>query len=55
MSGPVTGDLLSALEGLAFGDRGYIGKKLFKKRLQLITRKRKSIKETLELTKTAVK
>ena len=40
--------LLSSLEGLAFGDKGYIGKKLFdelfKKGLKLITRKRKNIK-----------
>jgi hypothetical protein len=40
--------LLSALEGLAFGDKGYIGKKLFdelfKKGLKLITRKRKNMK-----------
>lgn len=41
--------LLESLEGLAFGDKGYIGKKLFdelfKKGLKLITRKRKNMKE----------
>lgn len=50
----VAGSLLSALEGLAFGDKGYIGKKLFdelfKKGLKLITRKRKNMKEKLVLT-----
>jgi hypothetical protein len=39
--------LLNALHGLAFGDKGYIGKKLFetlfKKGLKLITRKRKNM------------
>jgi hypothetical protein len=49
----VAGSLLSSLEGLAFGDKGYIGKKLFdelfKKGLQLITRKRKNMKEKLVL------
>ena len=39
--------LFSALEGLAFGDKGYIGKKLFEtlcqKGLKLITRKRKNM------------
>ena len=39
--------LLSALKGLAFGDKGYIGKKLFEtlfeKGLKLITRKRKNM------------
>lgn len=39
--------LLSALQGLAFGDKGYIGKKLFEtlfqKGLKLITRKRKNM------------
>lgn len=43
--------LLSALQGLAFGDKGYIGKKLFevliKNGLKLITRKRKNMKEQL--------
>ena len=50
----VAGSLLSSLEGLAFGDKGYIGKKLFdelfKKGLKLITRKRKNMKEKLVLT-----
>jgi len=40
--------LLSALKGLAFGDKGYIGKKLFdtlmEKGLKLITRTRKNMK-----------
>lgn len=46
--------LLSSLEGLAFGDKGYIGKKLFdelfKNGLKLITRKRKNMKEKLILS-----
>ncbi len=46
--------LLSSLEGFAFGDKGYIGKKLFdelfKKGLKLITRKRKNMKEKLQLS-----
>jgi len=46
--------LLSSLKGLAFGDRGYIGKKIFdelmKNGLKLITRKRKNMKEKLTLT-----
>lgn len=46
--------LLSALEGLAFGDKGYIGKTLFdellSKGLKLITRKRKNMKEKLSIT-----
>lgn len=45
--------LLSTLEGLAFGDKGYIGKKLFdellNKGLKLITRKRKNMKEKLNI------
>ena len=45
--------LLLCLEGLAFGDKGYIGKKLFdqlfKKGLKLITRKRKNMKEKLSI------
>lgn len=49
----VAGSLLSSLEGLAFGDKGYIGKKLFDKLfengLKLITRKRKNMKEKLVL------
>ena len=49
----VAGSLLSSLEGLAFGDKGYIGKKLFdtlfKNGLKLITRKRKNMKEKLTL------
>lgn len=43
--------LLSSLDGLAFGDKGYIGKKLFdellKNGLKLITRKRKNMKDKL--------
>lgn len=42
-------DLLGAFKGLAFGDKGYLGKKifdaLFEKGLKLITRKRKNMKE----------
>ncbi len=45
--------LLSTLEGLVFGDKGYIGKKLFdellNKGLKLITRKRKNMKEKLNI------
>ena len=45
------GSLLSALQGLAFGDKGYLGKKLFDtlldKGLKLITRKRKNMKPML--------
>ncbi len=51
--GAAATSLLNALEGLAFGDKGYIGKKLFdellKKGLKLITRKRKNMKEKLQL------
>jgi len=51
--GSVAEQLLSSLEGLAFGDKGYIGKKLFdtlfKKGLKLITRKRKNMKEKISL------
>ncbi len=43
--------LLQSLEGLAFGDKGYLGKKLFdellEKGLKLITRKRKNMKEKI--------
>lgn len=50
----VAGSLLSSFEGLAFGDKGYIGKKLFdelfKNGLKLITRKRKNMKEKLSLS-----
>jgi len=46
--------LLEALRGLAFGDKGYIGKKLFdfllKNGLKLITRKRKNMKEQLNIS-----
>ena len=42
--------ILDALQGLAFGDKGYIGKKLcdtlLKKGLKLMTRKRKNMKKT---------
>lgn len=51
--GAVAGSLLASLEGLAFGDKGYIGKKLFdelfKNGLKLITRKRKNMKDKLVL------
>jgi hypothetical protein len=46
--------LLKSLQGLAFGDKGYLGKKLFdelfQKGLKLITRKRKNMKEKLDLS-----
>lgn len=46
--------LLKALQGLAFGDKGYICKKVFEELmaggLKLITRKRKNMKNTLELS-----
>ena len=46
--------LLSSLEGLAFGDKGYIGKKLFdelfKNGLKLVTRKRKNMRTNLPLS-----
>ena len=46
--------LLNGLEGLAFGDKGYLGKKIFdelyKKGLKLITRKRKNRKNSAPLT-----
>ena len=49
--GAAAKSLLLSLEGLAFGDKGYIGKKLFdellKNGLKLITRKRKNMKATL--------
>lgn len=47
--------LLKSLEGLAFGDKGYISKKLFdelfSKGLKLITRKRKNMKQTLAISR----
>lgn len=46
--------LLKSLDCLAFGDKGYIGKKLFEELLsnglKLITRKRKNMKEKLDLS-----
>lgn len=46
--------LLESLRGLAFGDKGYIGKKLFdvllNKGLKLITRKRKNMKEKMNVS-----
>ena len=46
--------LLSKLKGLAFGDKGYIGKKLSEElmegALKLITRKRKNMKDTEPIT-----
>ena len=49
--GAAAKSLLLSLEGLAFGDKGYIGKKLFdellKNGLKLITRKHKNMKEKL--------
>lgn len=47
-------NLLESLRGLALGDKGYIGKKLFevlmKNGLKLITRKRKNMKEQLNIS-----
>jgi hypothetical protein len=47
--GKAAESLLAPLQGLAFGDKGYIGKKLFdellRKGLKLITRSRKNMKE----------
>jgi len=52
----VAGSLLSALEGLAFGDKGYIGKKLFdelfKKGLKLITSYEKQLLNQRNLIET---
>ena len=52
--GTAAKSLLSSLKGLAFGDKGYIGKKLFdelfKNGLKLITRKRKNMKDKLTVT-----
>ncbi len=46
--------LLKGLQGLAFGDKGYLGKKIFdalyKEGLKLITRKRKNMKNIAPLT-----
>jgi hypothetical protein len=46
--------LLKNLSGLACGDKGYIGKKIFEELLsqgmKLITRKRKNMKEVVALT-----
>lgn len=46
--------LFKSLQGLAFGDKGYLGKKLFDELLEnglkLITRKRKNMKEKLVLS-----
>jgi hypothetical protein len=46
--------LLQSLQGLAFGDKGYLGKKLFDelltKGLKLIKRKRKNMKANLDLS-----
>lgn len=46
--------LLKSFKGLAFGDKGYIGKKIFEELisggLKLITRKRKNMKDKLELS-----
>lgn len=45
--------LFKSLKGLAFGDKGYLGKalfeKLFSQGLKLITRKRKNMKNTVPL------
>jgi hypothetical protein len=46
--------LLKSLQGLAFGDKGYLGKRIFEqlsaKGLKLITRKRKNMKEKDDLS-----
>ena len=46
--------LLKGFKGLAFGDKGYLGKKIFEELMQgglkLITRKRKNMKEKQELS-----
>lgn len=46
--------MLKLLKGLAFGDKGYIGKKIFEELinsgLKLITRKRKNMKDKLDLS-----
>lgn len=51
----VAQSLFKGLEGLAFGDKGYLGKKIFdalyKEGLKLITRKRKNMKNIAPLTK----
>lgn len=51
--GKAAKSLLTLLQGLAFGDKGYIGKQLFdellKQGLKLITRTRKNMKEKLNL------
>lgn len=51
----VAQSLLESLRGLAFGDKGYLGKKLFEtlfnKGLKLITRKRKNMKNELKIDK----
>jgi len=52
--GSAAKSLLQCLEGLAFGDKGYIGKKLFdelfRNGLKLITRKRKNMKDKLVIS-----
>jgi len=52
--GSAAESLLSSLKGLAFGDKGYISKKLFdelfKNGIKLITRKRKNMKEKLAIS-----
>jgi Transposase DDE domain len=51
----VAQSLFESLKGLAFGDKGYLGKKLFEtlfsNGLKLITRKRKNMKNELKLDK----
>jgi Transposase DDE domain len=46
--------LLNGFKGLTFGDKGYLGKKIFEELMQgglkLITRKRKNMKEKQELS-----
>ncbi len=46
--------LLKSFKGLAFGDKGYIGKKIFEELisggLKLLTRKRKNMKDKLDLS-----
>lgn len=46
--------LLKSLKGIAFGDKGYIGKKIFEELInngvKLITRKRKNMKDKLDIS-----
>ncbi len=52
--GQEAGPLLKGFKVLAFGDKGYLGKKIFEELMQaglkLVTRKRKNMKEKQELS-----